>query len=301
MMQRKSLPLLGAIILAMIARSTLSAEADTSGNPDGPGLETALVDSSAEVYGSVPGSAGARSKAITNSPASRRAVRMVRTYVPACEGNWPDSPDSLGTLCPRAIQMCAGTPDSTDLGFWVFTAPAGGGPRTQDSWTATGEFACRGAADDDEPAAVEPVVTAEDFRRLPLPAAEINVQPPNRRTLISIPTNLYADAAPVVLPTTILGQPVRVRATPMRFRWTYGDGTALTTADPGAPYPDLRTAHTYRRPGTPTLGLTTTYSGEYSVAGGAWLPIDGLATVNSPSTRLTVLAARNELVAEPLS
>jgi hypothetical protein len=144
------------------------------------------------------------------------------------------------------------------------------------------------------------VVTAEDFRRLPLPAGRINVQPPNGRTLINIPTNLYADAGSVVLPTTVLGQPVRVRATPMRFRWTYGDGEALTTTDPGAPYPVLRTAHTYRQPGKRTLGLTTTYSGEYSVAGGAWLPIDGLATVNSPGTGLTVLAARNQLVAGPL-
>jgi hypothetical protein len=126
------------------------------------------------------------------------------------------------------------------------------------------------------------------------------VQPPNRRTLINIPTNFYTDAAPVVLPTTVLGQPVRVRATPMRFRWTYGDGDGLTTADPGAPYPDLRTAHTYRQPGKHQLSLTTTYSGEYSVAGGAWLPIDGLATVESPGAALTVLAARNELVADPV-
>jgi hypothetical protein len=225
---------------------------------------------------------------------------MVRTYVPACEGNWPDSPDSLGTLCPRATQMCATTPDPTDIGFWVFTAPAGPGPRTGSSWTPTGEFACRGETDDGDPAALEPVVTAQDFRRLPLPAARINVQPPNRRTLINIPTNLYTDASAVVLPTTVLGQPVRVRATPVRFRWDYGDGTALTTADPGAPYPDLRTAHTYRRPGRATLGLSTTYSGEYSVAGGAWLPIDGLATVDSPGTALTVLAAENRLVAEPV-
>jgi hypothetical protein len=36
------------------------------------------------------------------------------------------------------------------------------------------------------------------------------------------------------------------------------------------------------------------------VAGGAWLPIDGLATVNSPGTGLTVLAAKNQLVADPL-
>ena len=196
--------------------------------------------------------------------------------------------------------MCAGTSDPTDLGFWVFTASAGSANRTAESWTATGEYVCRGAGEAGDPAAVEPVVTAEDFRRLPLPAAGIKVQPPNRRTLINIPTNLYADAAPVVIPTTVLGQAVRVRATPMRFRWTYGDGQGLTTVDPGAPYPELRTAHTYLQPGEQKLGLTTIYSGEYSVAGGSWLPIDGLATVNSPGTALTVFSVQNDLVADPL-
>jgi hypothetical protein len=205
----------------------------------------------------------------------------------------------LGTLCPQATELCAGTPDPLDLAFWVYTAPAGANTQQAANWTATGEYTCRGA-EDGQQEAPEPVVTARDFRRLPLPAAGIEVQPPNRRTLINIPTNLYADAGSVVLPTTVLGQPVRVRATPLRFRWTYGDGATLTTADPGAPYPALRTAHTYRKPGQHRLGLTTTYSGEYSVANGPWLPIDGVATVNSPLTNLTVLAARNELVADPL-
>jgi hypothetical protein len=282
-------------VLACFMNAALPANAS-----DDPGkIDSHLADDHADLQAWA--SQGGDSRSTTDKSAgqaSTRAVRVVRTYVPACEGNWPDSPNSLGTLCPRAIDMCAGTPDPDDLGFWIFTAPASSA-QTAESWSATGESTCRGPGDDEDPT-VQPVVTAEDFRRLPLPAAKINVQPPNRRTLINIPTNFYTDAAPVVLPTTVLGQPVRVRATPMRFRWTYGDGAALTTADPGAPYPDLRTSHTYRQPGERTLGLTTTYSGEYSVAGGAWLPIDGLATVTSPGTALTVLAARNELVADPM-
>ena len=233
---------------------------------------------------------------------SQHKARLLRAFVPACEGNRPNSPDSLGTLCPTAVTMCVNTPDPRDLGYWVFTAPAGPPAPTADDWHATGEYACRSAADPNDPqAAPDPVVTAEDFRRLPIPAAAIKIQPPNRRTLINIPTNLYANASQVILPTTVLGQAVRVRATPQRFHWTYGDGSIRTTTDPGGPYPVLRTAHTYRRPGTRALALTTTYSGEYSVAGGPWLPIDGVATVNSPGTDLTVLAAENRLVSQPLS
>jgi hypothetical protein len=240
-----------------------------------------------------------RKNATQNS--SQRKARLLRAYVPACEGNRPNSPDSLGTLCPAAVTLCINTPDPSDLGYWVFTAPAGPPAPTADDWHATGEYACRSAADPEDPqAAAAPVVTAEDFRRLPLPAAGIKIQPPNRRTLINIPTNLYANAGQVILPTTVLGQAVRVRATPLHFHWTYGDGSVRTTADPGGPYPILRTAHTYRHPGTRALTLSTTYSGEYSVGGGPWLPIDGLATVDSPGTDLTVLSAENRLVSQPL-
>jgi hypothetical protein len=126
------------------------------------------------------------------------------------------------------------------------------------------------------------------------------VQPPSRQTLVNIPTNLYAESRATVLPTRILGLAVRVRATPLRFRWTYGDGAALSTANAGGPYPQLDTAHTYRRPGTRTVRLSTTYRGEYSVTDGPWLPIDGVATVSSPPTTLTVRSAENELVAAAL-
>ena len=171
MFQRKSLTLIAGILLALNAPATQAAHAMGVDDPNGPGLDTALVDSSAEVYGSTPGRSGSAST--RSNSAVPAAGRTVRTYVPACEGNWPDSPNSLGTLCPRAFDLCAGTSDPEDLGFWVFTAPAGAN-RTAESWTATGEYACRGATDADEPEALEPVVTAEDFRRLPLPAADIN-------------------------------------------------------------------------------------------------------------------------------
>jgi hypothetical protein len=146
-----------------------------------------------------------------------------------------------------------------------------------------------------------PVVTAEDFRRLPLPAGVVHVQPGNGRTLVNVPTNVYLEATTRVIPTTVLGRPARVRATPVEYRWTFGDGGVLRTADQGAPYPDLRTTHTYTAPGRVPVGLTTTYRGEYSVAGGPWLPIEGTAQVVTPPVVLTVVAARSELVASPLS
>ncbi|HEY6793340.1 MAG TPA: hypothetical protein VI248_01515 [Kineosporiaceae bacterium] len=145
-------------------------------------------------------------------------------------------------------------------------------------------------------AAPVPVVTAEDFRRLPLPAGVIHIQPGNGRALINVPTNVYLDASARILPTVILGQAVRVRATPVQYRWSFGDGSWLQTTDPGAAYPNLRTTHTYATTGVMPIGLTTVYHGEYSVADGAWLPIDGTAQVTTPPVPLTVVAARAELV-----
>lgn len=141
-------------------------------------------------------------------------------------------------------------------------------------------------------------MTEADFRRLPLPAGKVNVQPPNLRTLVNVPTNVYVDAGVVVIPTTLLGFPVRVRATPQRYSWSFGDGGKLSTADAGSPYPDMTTTHTYTSPGSARVGLSTIYTGEYSVSGGPWLPIDGEASVQSPASTLTVLAATNRLVAE---
>lgn len=185
------------------------------------------------------------------------------------------------------------------MGFWVFSAPAG--PTTTSSWTATGEYLCIGPTDPTAAPPIVPVVTAEDFRRLPLPPSPIVVQPGSGRTLLNVPTNLYADAGTVTIPTSILGQPVRVRATPEEFRWTYGDGESLSTEDAGAPYPDRRTAHVFREPGSHQIHLTTVYSGEYSVAGGPWLPVDGLATVASVPNTIDVVEARNRLIEVPSS
>jgi PKD repeat protein len=139
------------------------------------------------------------------------------------------------------------------------------------------------------------VFRVEEFRRLPLPAGVVHIQPPNGRTLINVPTNVYVDARTVTLPTQLLGFPVRVRATPAQFRWRFGDGQSLTTDDQGGPYPEMTTTHTYTRPRKAKVTLTTEYTGEYSVAGGPFQPIEGTATVTSPAAALTVLAAENEL------
>ncbi|MFI7586077.1 hypothetical protein ACIB24_03255 [Spongisporangium articulatum] len=115
---------------------------------------------------------------------------------------------------------------------------------------------------------------------------------------MNIATNLYTVRKVQILNTTVLGQAVQVRATPSTYTWTYGDGERLTTTNTGGAYPDLSLGHTYQQPGKYAVGLATTFTGEYSVAGGPWQPVDGTATVNSPQRDLTVLQARSQLTSQ---
>lgn len=234
---------------------------------------------------------------ISSGPRMRRPGRGARveiTYVPACQGNGPDPASSTDGSCPQALVMCASTPAVDDLMFWRFERVVGPPPGP---WRRTGATCLRRSQ---VPAAVVPGFTAADFRRLPLPAGGVHVQPGTLRTLVNVETNVYVSARAVTLRTTVVGRPVRVRATPVGFRWSFGDGGVLATTDPGGAYPAMTTTHVYRRPGVVAVGLVTRYRGEYSVAGGPWLPVDGEAEVASSPVRVTVVQARAELVADPL-
>jgi hypothetical protein len=219
-----------------------------------------------------------------------------RLLLPACGGNELLGGEPADTLCTQSVSLCAATPDPNDRMYWIYLGPPGVGIPAIDQWAPAGQACLSSQQAAGQGAQDALVVTGEDFRRLPLPAGRVHVQPASGRTLLNVPTNVYVEATVVVLPTTVLNTPVRVRATPVEYLWAFGDGGRLRTSDSGAPYPDLRTTHTYTIPGTVRLTLTTVYRGEYSVAGGPWLPIDGTAQVNSPAQPLTVIAARTELV-----
>ncbi|MBI4943561.1 MAG: hypothetical protein HY830_22700 [Actinobacteria bacterium] len=216
-------------------------------------------------------------------------------FVPACAGNDPNANASSNGLCQAALLWCTETADSTDILYWRYTAvrsPDG----SQTPWVQSGAVCLQPG---EVPGTAVPAFTLADFRRLPLPKAGVNVQPASGRTLVSVPTNLYATSRPATFRVTLLGTPVLVRARPTAWTWTYGDGSSRTFSTPGAPYPDLGTAHTWTAPGRRTVTLTTTWSGTYSVAGGPALPVDGTASVVSPSVEVVVVETRAELVADP--
>ncbi|MEZ0164063.1 hypothetical protein AB2L27_04690 [Kineococcus sp. LSe6-4] len=141
-----------------------------------------------------------------------------------------------------------------------------------------------------------PAVTVADLRRVGLPASPVHLQPGDGQALLNVPLVLRTTGGTVVRDTTVLGFPVRIRATPSSWTWDLGDGTRLgPTSDPGRPYPQQTLTHTYTTPGDRAVTLTTTWTGEYTIAGLPYRPIEGTATTVSPGVGVHVLAGRNVL------
>ena len=198
-----------------------------------------------------------------------------------------------GTASFETVRTCEDGATAVDPLFRRPTDPASG------LFTGPWEQVDDGGCPEDPPVTV--TVSAEDFRRLPLAPSTPSFQPADGRGLVNMPLIVFTDPAPQTLATTVLGVPVTVRATPVRYVWDFGDGEApLVTDDPGLPYPDHTVSRPYDAPGEYTVQLETTWRGEFQVAGaGPWIPVDGTATTTSPPFTTTVEEAVPRLVAEP--
>jgi hypothetical protein len=142
---------------------------------------------------------------------------------------------------------------------------------------------------------------AQAFASLPIEPSPLHVQPPDGWTLINVDTITYTEDVPQDFETELLGVPVTIRAVPSTFAWNFDDGTApLVTEHPGAPYPDHTVGHTYSAPGEVTIGLTTTWRGQFQITGtSTWTDVPGEATTSTTSPTITVHEARTRLVEDP--
>lgn len=154
---------------------------------------------------------------------------------------------------------------------------------------------CAGAEREPETVTVGDVRNA--FARLDLPAATLVIQPPDGLTLVNFDTNFYTTSTrPITRTVTLLGQRVTIEATPAEFHWSFGDGGAVTTTDPGAPYPDLTVTHNYLQTGTYRPSLATTFTGRFRVGGGAWQQIPGTVTIDGNGQAVRAIEAQPKLV-----
>lgn len=227
-----------------------------------------------------------------------------------------------GTVQEHAVYQCAGSTDVVGAEIDSASPPetpiADGPPPPRDSgWDAicvrtalaTGQ---QPAAFCDQPlmtnpsapvpAAAAPVpqvtpgLVLQALRRVGLPGAELEIQPPNGRTLVNLDTNFFTRQGPFARSVTLLGRRVDLRISPESYTWRFGDGVVRSTASPGAAYPHLEVTHRYLRKGRVSPSVDITYGATYRVDGGAWQPVPGAVTVPGAPERLRVVTARPVLV-----
>ena len=128
---------------------------------------------------------------------------------------------------------------------------------------------------------VMPVVSQEDFRSLGVKPLVAHLGPPGQWIPVGIDMIAWAESGVQVFEVEMFGQPVRVRATPVKYVWDFGDGTVLTTSFPGRPHPSRDVSMKYAFEGWYEVSLVTVFSGEFSVAGGPWQPVQGTVEVAS--------------------
>ncbi|MDN5900276.1 MAG: PKD domain-containing protein, partial [Brachybacterium sp.] len=124
-------------------------------------------------------------------------------------------------------------------------------------------------------------VTREDFARLPVEPLQPHAGPPEGWLPVNMVNVLYTDPSTQLLNTELLDTPVAIRATPVSYHWDLGDGNTITTTNPGKPFPSEAVSSAYTQEGWYDITLTTTFSGQFSVAGGEWQDIDGTIEVTS--------------------
>jgi hypothetical protein len=158
---------------------------------------------------------------------------------------------------------------------------------------------------------VTPLLARQAIERL-VPRPGIGVAPPGGKTLVNLQTVLWADTpADRSLGTvTLLGTyRVALRVHAQQVAWAFGDGDTEVADGPGLPYRKGEHCttvtcpghfgHIYATTGTMTITEQVTWSGQYSINGGAWEDVAGTVDGPAATTQVTVLEARGVLVADP--
>lgn len=223
--------------------------------------------------------------------------------VMACGQNSPNGEGGLA--CTPALTACENIPNATGPLVRVFRRQALPGQEPT-GWKQAGttcypELVPGGAN--------RPQLTLAMIRdawaNTPFAKPALRTQPVGGRTLVTLPTYFEISwpsdgfQPDEVRTVTLLGQQVRIKPTFKSNNFVFGDGTSSgPTSSFGGPYPTGDITHKYDKAGTVTVSASTVYGGEFSVNGGAYVPIPGTATVAGPSQQLTIVTAKNRLVNE---
>ena len=143
-------------------------------------------------------------------------------------------------------------------------------------------------------------IPESQFQNFDIPAPQISAWPKDW-AVIGKPAAFWTDADVSYIDMTLLTYAVTVRVTPEKYNWDFGDGTGATTTKKGSkprPGDDPIIGHDFQKVGPTTVSMTTTFSGEFSVDGGPWIPIDGYAYIASNELTIDVYRFHRYLVDE---
>lgn len=143
-------------------------------------------------------------------------------------------------------------------------------------------------------------IPESQFQSFDIPAPTIYAWPKDW-AVVGKPAAFWTDTEVSYIDMTLLTYAVTVKVTPERFHWDFGDDTGTTTSAKGKKPPpgsSPQIGHEYQKSGVVSVSMTATFSGEFSVDGGPWLPIDGYAHVASNEIGIDVYRYHRYLVDE---
>lgn len=231
------------------------------------------------------------------APGKRTWRTVEEDMAPACSGN---GRGDASALCLPAIESC---PDGL-VRFWVWhrtttwtqaadgTVTSAAGPWVQEP----GSF-CLGPDDPGVPTIARVVdLVRSQFTSLPLRVAAPRADPAPT-TLVNTETAFSAGSAdPQRFDPVLLGTQVHVTARPVRWRWTWGDGTSAELDRPGTPkQPDV--THVYDRAGDLQASVVVEWRGTFRLGNDPTeYAIQTPALVRSAPLTVRVREARSQLV-----
>jgi hypothetical protein len=299
------------IVAVWTITGSVSAWADEI---DGSGLAGRLHDdgvrvSANRVHPGLNRAARSRSSsALKTRRPSGGVARVQRTAVPACPGNNPNRPVALDGACRLALTACVAMQRGTQPLQWIWERRIGPRGDVLSPWVLVGEACQMPPITMTGPLVVRAILTRamiqRAFREVDFAQPSVRIQPVGNQTLVNFETFYRvawprAGVAPQEVATvTLLGRSVRIRPSVRSFTYYFGDGSSLgPTSDAGGTYPTGGVRHTYSSAGSVPVVVRALYTGDFSVDGGAWEPVDESVTITGPPTGLRVREATNRLEA----
>ncbi len=225
------------------------------------------------------------------------------TSTTACPQNVPGSPGANDS-CGGAVQACAGNTPAQGLGpqLRVYRRELDAKGAAVGGWQQIGTT-CLADLVPGKTALMDRILAA--FHHTAWAKPTVHMQPEGNITLVTLPTYFEVTWPALgfqpgeVDSASLLSDQVRIRPTVRGYTYVFGDDTSFgPTESPGGTYPDGDVTHEYATPGSYTSRIDITYSGEYSISGGPWTPINAAANVTGQPFPITVKTANARLVVQ---